>query len=317
MSSRPFIRIQNLIHRYEFVIALKGVSFEVREGEIFGLLGPNGGGKSTLFRILSTNLFPTSGEIFYRKWNLLEEPDEIRKRISVIFQNPSIDEKLTVEENLYYHGMLYHLKRHEIKENIARLLDQFGLSERKHAKAEQLSGGMKRKVEIAKGLISNPELVIMDEPGTGLDPGSRDDLWQLIEEINRKNLTTFLITTHIMEEAENCHRVGILESGQLAVVGKPADLKRRVGAEMVEIQSNKCARLMEKLENEYSISPEIIEDTLYFEHDEGHRLLTKIIETSPELVEQISVRNPSMSDVFRLHTGNTYKPYMNGQQAIE
>ena len=307
MSSRTLISVHNLVHRYESVTALKKISFELNEGEIFGLLGPNGGGKSTLFKILSTSLIPSDGKVFYRDINLLKQPDDVRKKLAIVFQHPGLDEKLTVGENLKYHGMLYGVSKRDIKERTETLLSQFDILTRVDSLVSELSGGMRRKVEIAKGLLVKPEFILMDEPGTGLDPGARESFWEIIHNVNRTSSTTFLITTHLMEEAEHCHRVGILDSGSLVTVGKPDDLKKELGSELVEIQSNDVENLAESLESEYSIKGEIINSGFYFQHEAGHRFIPKIIESYPGLVEEAAVRRPTLSDVFRHHTGKAFE----------
>jgi ABC-2 type transport system ATP-binding protein len=162
-------------------------------------------------------------------------------------------------------------------------------------------------VEIAKGLLAEPEFILMDEPGTGLDPGARESFWDIVRQVNSQSRTTFLITTHLMEEAEHCHRVGILDSGDLVKTGKPDKLKKELGSELVEIQSGEVQQLAQSLESAFDIQGKIIDDGFFFQHESGHRLIPKIIESYPGLVEEVAVRRPTLSDVFRHHTGKTFE----------
>lgn len=208
MEEAQILSVKNISHRYDRILALDDVSFSVHRGEIFGLLGPNGGGKSTLFKIIATRLLPSDGNATIDGLDILTESNHVRRKLAIVFQFPSIDEHLTVYENLKFHGMLFGISSDELSQRINEFLSKLGISERKNDLVKNLSGGMRRKVEIAKGLLSRPKIVLMDEPGTGLDPGARTDLWDIIRKLNENLGITFLITTHLMEEAENCHRIG-------------------------------------------------------------------------------------------------------------
>src|SRR5438270_1821656 len=209
------ISVQQLVHRYSERTALDGVSFSVGEAEIFGLLGPNGSGKTTLFRILSTLMAPSGGDAAICGWSVVKQPKDVRKTIGVVFQEKSIDVKLTAAENLMHQGHLYGLSGAGLKSRIAQMLSRVGLSDRANDKVETFSGGMLRRIEIAKGLMHHPSVLLLDEPTTGLDPGARIDLWQYLRILREEEGITVLVTTHLMEEAERCHQDAILSGGKV------------------------------------------------------------------------------------------------------
>src|SRR5215468_4437890 len=227
----PIIRIEQLRHSYGQRAALKGISFDVLPGEIFGLLGPNGSGKTTLFRILSTLMLPTGGQALISGFDVARQADEVRPRIGVVFQEQSIDVKLTAAENLWHQGHLYGLRGSLLRDRIREMLGRVGLEDRAKEKVETFSGGMQRRVELAKGLIHRPSVLLLDEPTTGLDPGARRDLWLYLGSLRECEGVTVLVTTHLMEEAERCGRLAILSHGKLVGLGTPAELKSEIGGD--------------------------------------------------------------------------------------
>ncbi|HET7441586.1 MAG TPA: ATP-binding cassette domain-containing protein, partial [Terriglobales bacterium] len=200
----PVISVQNLIHRYENRTALDGVAFDVRPAELFGLLGPNGSGKTTLFRILSTLMVPTAGRPLIMGFDAAKEPANVRRQIGVVFQAQSVDPKLTAYENLWHQGHLYGLHGAALKSRIHEILRRVGLADRAKEYVETFSGGMQRRIELAKGLLHHPSVLLLDEPTTGLDPGARRDLWQYLQILRDEEHVSVLVTTHLMEEAERC-----------------------------------------------------------------------------------------------------------------
>ena len=211
MSDIPAVSVEGLTHRYGDREALRGVSFAVPPGEIFGLLGPNGGGKTTLFRILSTALVPTSGQARIFGQDVIAQPALVRQQIGIVFQSPSLDKKLTAAENLRHHGHLYGLRGRVLRARTDEMLARVGLSDRAGDRVERLSGGLQRRVELAKGLLPQPRMLLMDEPSTGLDPGARRDLWDYLTQLRDRDGLTILLTTHLMDEADRCDRVAILD----------------------------------------------------------------------------------------------------------
>ena len=231
------ILAENLSHQYGSRLALSNVNFEVKAGEIFGLLGPNGGGKSTLFRILSTMMAPTGGRAEVAGHDVARDPAAVRRAIGVVFQTQSLDKALTVAENLRAQGHLYGLSGPKLRDRIAQVMERLGLADRRNDIVETLSGGLKRRVEIAKGLLHRPVVLLMDEASTGLDPGARRELWQYVEELRSREGVTILLTTHILDEADRCDRLALLHQGRVVAEGTPAHLRSRIGGDVVVLSA--------------------------------------------------------------------------------
>ena len=306
MSASPVLRVSNLTYRYGEFTALRGISLAVQPGEIYGLLGPNGSGKSTLFQLIATMQLPSDGGVAVSGFDGRQSPDAVRSQLGVIFQHPSIDPLLTVFENLKYHGFCYGVRGDELNKRIGQLLNRLGLTDRKNDRAGTLSGGLKRRVEIAKGLIARPKILLMDEPSTGLDPVARRDLWELIRQLNRNDGIAVLVTTHIMEEAGQCSRVGILDQGELVIEGAPEKLTSAIGGDMVEIQTNDVESVSQALRAQFQIEAQTVQDSLRFEHEDGHHFIPKLVEQLPGVIDAITVRKPTLEDVFVHHTGHAF-----------
>ena len=221
MASVPAVKVQDLVYRYGERDALKGISFFVEPGEVFGLLGPNGGGKTTLFRILSTLLLPADGQAQVFGIDVAKDPLGVRRQIGVVFQNQSLDRRLTAAENLVHQGHLYGLRGSILRDRIDRVVDRVGLTDRRNSVVETLSGGMRRRLELAKGLLHRPRLLLLDEPSTGVDPGARRDFWDYLQLLRREEGVTILLTTHLLDEADKCDRLAILDEGSLVAEGTP------------------------------------------------------------------------------------------------
>jgi len=241
------IEISDLRHHYGDREALRGVTFRVDRGEIFALLGPNGGGKTTLFRILSTLMRPASGEARVLGHDLARDAAAVRPRLGVVFQNPGLDPKLTVGENLVHHGHLYGLGGAPLRDRVKQLLGDLDLSDRANDRVETLSGGLARRTELARGLLHTPELLLLDEPSTGLDPGARRDFSHHLRELRDRAGVTVVLTTHYMEEAERADRVAVLHDGALVAIGAADELKRGVGGDVVVLEAEAPAELRDKM----------------------------------------------------------------------
>jgi ABC-2 type transport system ATP-binding protein len=306
-SAAPVISVQNLIHRYENRTALNGVSFDVRPAELFGLLGPNGSGKTTLFRILSTLMIPTAGRALVLGQDAAKEPSSVRRLIGVVFQAQSVDPKLTAYENLWHQGHLYGLRGSALKKRVAEILDRVGLSDRAGERVETFSGGMQRRIELAKGLLHHPGVLLLDEPTTGLDPGARRDLWQYLQTLRDEEQVSVLVTTHLMEEAERCDRLAILNEGNLVALGTPAELKSEIGGDVIILEAARDAALLaEHIRARFLVETTVLENQVRIEREAGHRFVTDVVEAFPGEIQAVSVSKPSLEDVFIRRTGHKF-----------
>lgn len=311
------VRVDNLRHVYPARgksparEALAGVTFDVRPGELFGVLGPNGGGKTTLFRILSTALAPTGGRAEVLGRDVVGAPDAARAALGVVFQNPSLDKKLTVLENLIHQGRLYGLSGAPLRARALEFLDRVGLADRAGDVVEHLSGGLQRRAEIAKSLLHKPGLLLMDEPTTGLDPGARRDVWTYLAALSRDGVTV-LVTTHLMEEAERCARLALLDRGRLAALGTPDELKKTVGGEVITVTGPDPAGLAAGLTSAFGLAARVFDNVVRVERADGHRFVPQLVEKFPGLVETVQVGRPTLEDVFVKHTGHRFWAEKNG-----
>ena len=302
----PVIAIRDLVHRYGDRAALNGVSFDVRPAELFGLLGPNGSGKTTIFRILSTVMVPLGGGATILGHDTAKDPSVLRREIGVVFQAQSVDLKLTAAENLRHQGHLYGLHGERLNQRIAQILERVGLSDRAKDLAETFSGGMQRRLELAKGLLHGPRVLLLDEPTTGLDPGARRDVWQYLRILLDEERVTILVTTHLMEEAERCDRLAILNDGRLVALGTPADLKSEIGGDVIVLEAHNPENLATRIRTRFNIDARIVGGQLRIEKTQGHRFVTDLVESFPGEIDAVSVAKPSLEDVFIRRTGHRF-----------
>lgn len=293
------VSVADLTHQYGSRRALAGVSFQVAEQEIFGLLGPNGGGKSTLFRILATLMRPSGGRAAIAGFDLERQPTEVRRQIGVVFQSQSLDKKLTVEENLRGQGHLYGLSGAELRRRVEEVTARLGLADRRRDLVETLSGGLRRRVEIAKGLLHGPRLLLMDEPSTGLDPGARRELWRYLEELRGQDGITVLLTTHLLDEADRCDRLLLLHQGRVVATGSPVELKARIGGDVVLLEAADVTALGARL----SVPSTVVNGALRVEIDNGHRFIAQVMEAFPGAIHSVALHKPTLEDVFLDETG--------------
>jgi ABC-2 type transport system ATP-binding protein len=297
------IQVQNLTHRYGDRLALSNVTFEVRKGEIFGLLGPNGGGKSTLFRILSTMMVPTAGRALIAGHDVVRDPAAVRRHVGVVFQTQSLDKALTVEENLRAQGHLHGLRGVLLNERMDRAMERLGLADRRRDLVETLSGGLRRRVEIAKALLHEPQVLLMDEASTGLDPAARRDLSRHIESLRSDEGVTILLTTHILEEAGRCDRLVLLHRGSMVAEGTPAELRARIGGDVVVLRTADTALLAAKIEQHFGVRPVVRDGEVRVEMENGHRFIAEVVEAFPGAIESVGLHKPTLEDVFVDQTG--------------
>jgi len=300
------ISVKDVVHRYGDRAALNGVSFDVRSAELFGLLGPNGSGKTTLFRILSTLMIPVGGHATIMGFDVARDPNDLRRQIGVVFQAQSIDVKLTAAENLWHQGHLYGLRGASLNARITEMLGRVGLADRAKEKAETFSGGMQRRLELAKGLLHHPSVLLLDEPTTGLDPGARRDLWQYLAILRDEERVTVIVTTHLMDEAERCDRLAILNEGKVVALGTPDDLKHEIGGDIILMDTKNPDSLAERIRARFDLDAQVLQSQVRIERENGHRFITDLVEAFPGEIEAISVSKPTLEDVFIRRTGHRF-----------
>lgn len=306
MNAPVAIRLENLSHSYGRRQALAGFSLSILAGEIFVFLGPNGGGKTTLFRVLSTLIPQQAGTAEILGLNLNRHRAEIRCRIGVVFQAPSLDRKLTVAENIHQQAALYGLFGAELRRRRDELLEQFALKDRASERVEKLSGGLRRRVELAKGMIHRPELLLLDEPSTGLDPGARADLWEYLRRARQESGVTIVLTTHLLEEADKADRIAILNEGKLVALDTPEALRSSVGGDLIVIESSTAEELAAGLRSRLSLPAKVVEGTVRLETPSGHQWVARIVEEFPGQVGAIRLGKPTLEDVFIARTGHRF-----------
>ena len=300
------VSLSSLTHRYGERVALDAVDLDVREGEIFGLLGPNGGGKTTLFRILSTVLRPSSGTARVFDVDTVADADTVRRSIGVVFQSPSLDQKLSAMENLRHQGVLYGLKGEDLKRRSKEMLDRVGVGDRADELTEGFSGGMRRRVELAKGMLHDPKLLLLDEPSTGLDPGARRDVWTYLQEVREKQGVTSFLTTHLMEEAEKCDRLALLDEGKLLAVGTPDALKARIGGDIITVEASDPDTFAAAVKTKFDLDGLVVDGAIHFEKNDAHRFVPQLVDAFPDRIDSVSLGKPTLEDVFVQLTGHRF-----------
>jgi ABC-2 type transport system ATP-binding protein len=300
----PAIDVLSVRHRYGARVALDGVSFAVQPGEVFGLLGPNGGGKTTLFQVISTMLAPSEGAVRVFGDDVVRDAAAVRRRMGVVFQHPALDARLTVAENLTHQGHLYGLRGADLARRIEAVLRRVGLDDRARDLVSTLSGGLQRRAEVAKALLHDPELLVLDEPSTGLDPAARRDIWQDLARLRTERGTTVIVTTHLMDEAEGCDRVGILDEGRLVALGSPRELTRAIGGDVVIVTARQPEALGERIRQRFGVGVELVDGRLRIERHRAHEFVTGLVESFPGEIEAVAFGRPTLEDVFVHHTGH-------------
>ena len=297
------IEVANLTHRYGERTALSNVTFEVAQGEIFGLLGPNGGGKSTLFRILSTMMAPSEGRAVIGGCDVVRDRAAVRRQVGVVFQTQSLDKALTVEENLRAQGHLHGLSGALLRERMERAMTPLGLEDRRKDVVEKLSGGLRRRVEIAKALLHRPPVLLMDEASTGLDPAARRDLTRHIERLRDQEGVTILLTTHVLEEADRCNRLALLHQGQIVTEGSPQALCARIGGDVVVLEAEDAKALAGSIEQRFGLRASQVDGQVRVEIENGHRFIAEVVEAFPGAIQSVGLHKPTLEDVFVRETG--------------
>ncbi len=306
MNVAPLLEVQNLSYQYGSRQALKSLTFSVEKGEIFGFLGPNGGGKTTTFKILSTLFSTQPGQVKLFGMDLALDRIAIRRRMGIVFQLPALDKKLKVSENLRHQGHLYGLHGAELDRHIARDLERLNLKDRAKDKVESLSGGLQRRVELAKALLNDPELMILDEPSTGLDPAARKDFWNHLEKLRQAQGMTVLVTTHYLEEADRCDRLLILDKGEKVALGKPEELKAQIGGEVLRLRAKDPMALAAQLQEKLKVRTQLVGDLIQIEQPKAYQLIAPLQEGFGDQILSLTLGLPTLEDVFIHKTGRRF-----------
>ena len=306
-EDKPAVEVQGLVLNYGSRRALDAVTFEVAQGEMFGLLGPNGSGKTSLFRILATLAAPAAGQARIFGHDVVREPDAVRRRIGVVFQSESLDGKLSAAENLRHQGHLYGLHGAALRARIAEVLDRMGLSDRADEPVEKLSGGLRRRVELAKGVLHRPELLLLDEPTLGLDFGARLEFGRYLADLERREGATVLLTTHYLEEAEACGRLGILDQGRLVALDSPEALKKQIGGDIIVLETREPEQLRVQVRERFGAEGTVLGGTLRLERPRGHEFIPQLVEAFPGWIDAATLGKPTLEDVFIRQTGHRFR----------
>lgn len=306
----PVIEVESLTRAFGSVVAVDGVSFDVREGEIFGFLGPNGAGKSTTIQMLATLLPPTAGTARLAGYDVRRQPFQVRQQIGVVFQDPSLDNRLTAEENLRFHALLYDVPANVYRQRSAELLRMVGLEDRRRSLVATFSGGMKRRLEIARGLIHHPRILFLDEPTVGLDPQTRAAIWDYVRRLRDQTGVTVFMTTHYLDEAEHCDRIAIIDHGRIVALDTPTALKRSLGGDVVYLQPREGvdpAALAAALHQAMGLRAEVTGGRVAVRTGDASTLAPRLLEAAAGQVAGLEIRQPSLDDVFLALTGRAIR----------
>lgn len=309
------ITVEKLTRSFGDVQAVKGIDLHIERGETFGFLGPNGAGKSTTIKMLCTLLHPTSGQAWINGYNIEQQASQVRQSIGIVFQDPTLDEYLTAEQNLYYHCMIYHTPKKTRAARIQDVLQLVGLEDRSKDIVKTFSGGMKRRLEVARGLLHEPQTLFLDEPTVGLDPQTRRSVWEHVLRLRERTGLTIFMTTHYMEEAEYCDRIAIIDHGEIVAIDTPAALKRMVGQDKVRLTVSSTERAVPILEHYLERPVRREENSIYAEGENGQALAASAIRqlTLADIeVHSVEVTAPTLEDVFVHLTGRAIRDELAG-----
>jgi ABC-2 type transport system ATP-binding protein len=303
----PAVRVRGLVKRYGDIEAISGIDFDVAAGETFGFLGPNGAGKTTTIGVLCTLVRPTAGSATVAGHDVASERDEVRRNIGLVFQDTTLDGYLTAEQNLRLHAELYGVPRAAVADRMRQVLEMVGLWERRRSRVATFSGGMKRRLEIARGLLHSPRVLFLDEPTIGLDPQTRSSIWRYIRELKDAEDITIFLTTHYMDEAEYCDRIAIMDQGRIIVVDTPPALKASVGRDRVQISTDDDAAAIAALAERFGIEATVAEGMVTFAVEAGEQFVPRLFAELGVPIRSVSVARPSLDDVFMSYTGTTIR----------
>jgi len=307
ITARPAIVVEGLAKSFDEIEAVRGVDFEVATGEVFGFLGPNGAGKSTTINMLCTLAKPTAGRATVAGYDVVRERDDVRRHIGLVFQDPTLDGYLSAYENLRLHAELYGVERSLVEPRMKQVLEMVGLWDRKDSPVATFSGGMRRRLEIARGLMHSPRVLFLDEPTIGLDPQTRSPIWRYIELLKEKEDITIFMTTHYMDEAEFCDRIAIMDRGEIVVLDTPAALKASVGVDRIMIDTDDDDAAIRALRERFAIDAQIAEGAVTFGVPGGAEFVPRLFAELGVPIHSVSVSRPTLDDVFMSYTGSTIR----------
>ena len=305
--SEPVVQVNGLVKRYGEVAAVRGIDFEVEPGETFGFLGPNGAGKSTTIKILCTLADPTSGSARVAGHDVVKQRDTVRRNIGLVFQDPTLDSYLTGEQNLRFHADLYGVPRAQLGPRMKQVLEMVNLWDRRESVVGTYSGGMKRRLEIARGLLHAPRVLFLDEPTVGLDPQTRSSIWEYINDLKQREDITIFLTTHYMDEAENCDRIAIIDHGKIVAIDTPEKLKASVGKDRVQISTADDQAAIKEMQERFDLDAAIHEGLVTFNVASGEHFVPRLFAELSLPIKSVSVARPSLDDVFMSYTGRTIR----------
>jgi ABC-2 type transport system ATP-binding protein len=306
-AAEAAVSVHGLVKTYDEIEAVKGVDFEVRTGETFGFLGPNGAGKSTTIKMLCTLTQPSAGTARVAGFDVVKQRDSVRRNIGLVFQETTLDMYLSAEQNLRFHAELYGVPRNVVAARTRQVLSMVGLWDRRESKVMTFSGGMKRRLEIARGLLHSPRVLFLDEPTVGLDPQTRSSIWSYIEQLKAAEGITIFMTTHYMDEAEYCDRIAIMDHGQIVVLDTPETLKASIGKDRVQIQTTDDEAAIRALGERFGLDAAIREGAVTFAVEDGEHFVPRLFGELGLPIRSVSVTRPSLDDVFMAYTGTTIR----------
>jgi ABC-2 type transport system ATP-binding protein len=306
-SVQSAIEVDDLVKSYGEVDAVRGVSFTVPPGEVFGFLGPNGAGKSTTINVLCTLVTPTSGAARVSGFDVVTQRDDVRRHIGLVFQDPTLDGYLTAEQNLRFHAELYGIDPGGVARRIDQMLTMVDLAGRRDTPVMTFSGGMRRRLEIARGLMHSPRVLFLDEPTIGLDPQTRSSIWRYIRALQDSEGTTIFMTTHYMDEAELCDRIAIMDRGEIVVLDTPGALKASVGADRVTLETADDEAALAALQDRFGIEATVAEGAVTFHVDSGESFVPRLFAELDVPITSVAVARPTLDDVFMRYTGSTIR----------
>ncbi len=313
---QKIIEVEHIVKKFGDLVAVDDVSFEVKEGEIFGFLGPNGAGKTTTINILCTLMRPTGGKVILNGYDVVRRPNEVRKSVGLVFQDPSLDIKLTALQNLQFHTGVYSVPRAVAKKRITKVLKMVDLWDRRNEAVQTYSGGMRRRLEIGRGLLHYPRVLFLDEPTLGLDPQTRTRIWDYILDLRKRLYITVFLTTHYMDEANVADRIAIIDHGKIIALDTPEALKRMVGGDVITLQTDNPEEAVTELKEKHSIEAKMDSGGIHFEVPNGEKFIPVLVKEFKGGLQGVSLRRPTLDDVFIKLTGREIREGEGGEAVL-